>query len=391
MRIAIDGSCWSNRRGFGRFTRCLVSEMRRRDHRNDYVLVIDEQSVSRSRFPDGIEIATVRLGEPPSEAARADGHRTLRDMWRMSRGTRATRSDVVFFPASYSYFPVPGSPVVVTMHDATGELLPDLIVPDRLSRWRWKAKQFAATRQARRIITVSEASRRTVIEALGVPAERLQVIREAPDPAFRPVSPGEREPLLQRFGIGPRDRYLLYVGGISPHKNLETLVTAFGLLGPEFGDVRLLLVGELENDPFLSAVDSVRQAIAASPRSERIALTGYVSDAELAALYSGAVATALLSLGEGFGLTAAESAACGTPVVCTPDPALVELLGDAGRYVAADDPARIGRSFRQLLSDPASRDRAASRCLALARGWSWSAAADRTVEVLEEVGGPAGA
>jgi glycosyltransferase involved in cell wall biosynthesis len=386
MRITIDGSCWPNRRGFGRFTRSLVAEMRRRDDRNDYCLVIDEQSAKGSTFPEGIDIIPVRLGEPPARAAGADNRRTLRDMWRMSRRTRATRCDVVFFPASYTYFPVPGSPVVVTMHDATGERLPDLIVPDLRSRLRWKAKQFAATRQARALITVSEASRQAVIDALGVAPERLHVIREAPDPGFRPMPAEEQRPRLQRFGIGPGDRYLLYVGGISPHKNLEVLIAAFAMIPPEFDDLRLLLVGDLADDPFLSAVDAVRGAVAASPASERISFTGYVSDADLVALYSGAVATALPSLGEGFGLTAAESAACGTPVVCTPDPALVELLGDAGVYAPATDPAAFARCFEQLLADPAARDRAASRCLALAQGWSWEAAADLTVEVLERAG-----
>lgn len=386
MRIAIDGSCWSNRRGFGRFTRCLVAEMTRRDERNEQVLVIDAASAEDADFPEGLRIERVRLGAPPAEAAGAGSHRSVGDMWRMSRGVRATSPDVVFFPASYSYFPVIGSPIVVTMHDATGELLPELIVPDRASRLRWKAKQFAATRQAREIITVSKASRDAVMRTLGVPSERLHVIREAPDPGFQPVSADEREPQLRRLGLGRGQRYLLYVGGISPHKNLELLVDAFGMLAPAFADARLLLVGDLEDDPFLSAAESVRAAAKASPAAERISFTGFVSDADLVALYSGAVATALPSLGEGFGLTAAESAACGTPVVCTPDPALVELLGDAGLYADGHDARGFARAFEQLLADDAARERAASRCLELSRKWSWQAAAERTTAILERVG-----
>jgi glycosyltransferase involved in cell wall biosynthesis len=382
MRIAIDGSCWSNRRGFGRFTRNLVAEMRRRDARNEYLLVIDEPSIAGSTFPDGIEVVPVRVDHAPARAAGADGHRTIRDMWRMSRGMAATGCEVAFFPASYSYYPVFGRPVVVAVHDATGERLPHLIVPDLPSRLRWRAKSYLATRQAREIITVSQASRRAVIDALGVDEERLHVIREAPDAAFRPIPAGEREPLLRRFGLAAGDRYLLYVGGIAPHKNLETLIAAFGMLEPRHEDVRLLLVGDLD-DPFLSSVDAVRSAAAASPAAERIALTGFVTDDELAALYSGAVATSLPSLGEGFGLTAAESAACGTPVVCTPDPALVELLGDAGLYAPADDPGAFAGLFGELLTNPARHDEAAAGCLALARQWSWSGAAELTVEVLE--------
>lgn len=390
MRIAIDGSCWSNRRGFGRFTRNLVAEMRRRDARNEYLLVIDEPSIAGSRVPDGIEIVPVPVDEVPAQAAGANGHRSVRDMWRMARGMATTACDVAFFPASYSYYPVFRRPVVLTVHDATGERLPHLILPNLPARLRWRAKTFLATRQASEIITVSQASRQAVIDALGISGERLHVIREAPDAGFRRLEPGEREPLLRRFGISADDRYLLYVGGIAPHKNLEVLIEAFGMLGPGFEDVRLFLVGDLD-DPFLSSIDSVRAAAAASPASERIELTGFVADPELAALYSGAVATALPSLGEGFGLTAAESAACGTPVVCSPDPALVELLGDVGLYAPADEPAAFAALFRELLADPASRDRAAASCLALARDWSWARAADLTVAVLEGAAGRHGA
>jgi glycosyltransferase involved in cell wall biosynthesis len=385
MRIAIDGSCWSNRRGFGRFIRCLIAEMRRVDRRNDYILVVDEPTATDGALPDGIDVVAVRVDESPARAAGADGSRKLRDMWRMSRGIAATKCDVAFFPASYSYYPVLGSPVVLTVHDATAERLPEKIFPDRAARLRWKAKRFVATRQAREIITVSDASRRAVMEILRIPPERLHVIREAPDPSFRPLSAPEAEWRVRRFRLGAGDRYLLYVGGIAPHKNLETLIDAFGMLGPQFDDVRLLLVGELEDDPFLSAAESVRRAVGSSPASDRIDLTGYVSDPELVALYSNAVATALPSLGEGFGLTAAESAACATPVVCAPDPALVELLGDAGIYAEPNDPAAIAAALGELLADPSARAHAGSRCLALARQWSWAAAAERTIEVLERV------
>ena len=389
MRIGIDGSCWANRRGFGRFTRGLISEMVERDHRNAYVMLVD--SVSRAdpampSVPDGLPIEEVTLEAAPAAAAGATTSRSMRDLLRMSRGARRLRCDVFFFPASYSYFPVVSAPVVVTVHDAIAERLPELTVPTFADRLRWRLKQRAALMEARAVLTVSDASRSAITEALRVRPERLHVIREAPDPIFRHQPSEARAGLLRRFGLSGTDRYVLYVGGISPHKNLGVLVDAFELVAAEDPCVRLLLVGDADDDPFLSAATSIRAAIERSPARERIQLTGRVSDEELVALYSGAVATALPSLGEGFGLTAAESAACGTPVVASRDPALVELLGDAGLYADARRPPELAAHFAALLADPAARTAASIAVSRRASDWSWAAAADATIALLEGVG-----
>lgn len=385
MRVGIDGSCWANRRGFGRFTRCLVETMVRRTSGVDHVLLLDQASAddpSLPPLPADLDVAAVDVGAPPAQAAGAASSRTLRDIAKMTRAARRLGCDVFFFPATYSYFPVPGTPVVVTIHDAIAERLPELTLRSRGNRLRWWLKQHAAVREAKSIITVSEASRAAIIDHLGVRPERLHVIREAPEPSFRPLSAGERDPHLARWGLAACP-YLLYVGGISPHKNIGTLVEAFAPVAADRQDVRLVLVGDLEDDPFLSAVDSVRDAIERSPAHDRILLTGYVSDAELVALYAGAAASVLPSLGEGFGLTAAESAACGTPVVTSRDPALVELLGDDGIYADARSARAFEVAFRRLLSDPRYRAERSGAVAARAATWSWDAAAERAGAILE--------
>lgn len=388
MRIGIDGSCWGNRRGFGRFTRCLVPEMARRHPSHEYVLLTATTGDgTEDASVDGVETVPVALAAAPSTAAGAGSSRSIGDLLRCTSAATRLRCDVFFFPASYSYFPVLRSPVVVTVHDAIAEQLPHLTLATRGDRLRWRLKQAAALRQARVVITVSEASRRAITTELAVDPGRVRVIREAPASCFRSVGPERRADLLARFGLAPGDRYVVYVGGISPHKNLLVLLDAFCQVASDHADVRLLLVGDAEDDPFLSSASSVRRAAAASPVAERITLTGYVSDDELAALYSGALATCLPSLGEGYGLTAAESAACGTPVVASADPALVELLGDAGLYADAGTPSGFAEHLAALATDPSyrrARGRAASE---RATAWSWAAAADTTVAVLEEVAG----
>lgn len=387
MRIGIDGSCWVNQRGFGRFTRCLVNQMVARHPHHDYVLVMDEPSVADGGFPAGVAVRSVPVGSSPVRAAAADGSRRLFDMARMAYAARQVASEAYFFPASYSYYPVPGRVVVVTVHDAIAEALPDLVVPGRGDRLRWRLKQKTALRQARHVITVSQAARTEVEQRLGVNPERLSVVHEAPAPIFAPLGRRLVAERIARFGLSSEQKYLIYVGGISPHKNLVRLIQAFEQVRRDHPELMLILVGEADDDPFLSSTASVRQAIASTDAPQAVKFTGYVTDEELVALYSGAVASVLPSLGEGYGLTAAESVACGTPVVASDLPALRELLGAAGVFVDPLDPASIVDGLRSVVADEGRRATKASAGLERAKSWSWDSAADTVIDVLERAAG----
>ncbi|MGI8807267.1 MAG: glycosyltransferase family 4 protein [Acidimicrobiales bacterium] len=390
MRIGIDGSCWPNRRGFGRFTRSLVTEMARRRPEHRYMLLIDAPSAATvdAEAAPGLDVVPVAVSRPPAEAASSAGRRTVLDILRMTRAARHTSCDAFFFPSTYTYFPVPGTPTAVTIHDAIAETVPDLVFPDRAGRFLWDIKQRAALREAIAVFAVSEAARADILRRLPVTGE-VTVIHEAPDPKFRPLPAPARAPVLRRFGLGQDDRYLMYVGGISPHKNLVTLVAAFDRVARGDPGLRLLIVGDTSEDPFLSSTSSVRRAVQGSPTGQQVTLTGFVDDDSLVALYGGAVATVLPSLGEGFGLTAAESAACGTPVVASPLPALLELLGDAGVYADPTDADALAAALARPLQDAALRERLAQASLARAASWSWTAAAHSVVTTLEHIGSAA--
>lgn len=386
MRIGIDGSCWANRRGFGRFTRNLVTAMAKQST-DPLVLLIDQPSINDTTFPEGLSVLGVHVSQPPSRAASAAGSRRALDLARMSFAARKSRCDAFFFPASYTYYPVPWTPTVVTIHDAIAERMPGLVFPGRAARLRWAMKQRLAVRRAAAVVTVSAAAGEEVGRWLRVPSDRLHVVNEAPDPVFGPTSPAERTSVLARYGLGPADPYVLYVGGISPHKNLVVLVEAFERVVAQVPSARLLLVGDVDDDPFLSSTASVRSRLAVSPAGDRVRLTGFVPDHDLAALYGGAVASVLPSLGEGFGLTAAESAACGTPVVASDIPALRELLGDTAMFAPRSDAGAFANVMCQLLTDASLRERLSESTLRRAAGWSWDAAAATVLDLLASASG----
>lgn len=390
LRLGIDATCWPNRRGFGRFTRALVSEMVRLGEDHRWVLLIDEASRAACQLPTGVEVRTVEVDQPPAQAASAAGHRTLRDVARMSWAAWRSGCDAFFFPASYSYFPTPGRPTVVTVHDAIAEANNDLVLPSRQARLRWGLKQQVSVRWASAVVTVSQAAREEVVRALPVRPERLHVIHEAPDPIFRPMRPDRGVGALARVGLQPHQPFLLYVGGISPHKNLGVMVDAFGEVARGRPDLRLVIVGDLSDDPFLSSAESLRCQVESNRAGAQITFTGYLPDADVVALYGAAAATVLPSLGEGFGLTAAESAACGTPVVASDIPALRELLGDAALYASPHDAHAFAEACCLLLDEPDRRRSLADAGIARAARWSWRASAETVIDLLEQAAGQGG-
>src|SRR5215813_247283 len=106
MRIGIDGSCLSNRRGFGRFARRLVEELARQPSAHRFTVFIDRPSVGVVAVPDRFDRVVVEVKEAPSRAASAQGRRRWRDMIAMGQAVARSRIELMYFPATYSFFPV---------------------------------------------------------------------------------------------------------------------------------------------------------------------------------------------------------------------------------------------------------------------------------------------
>jgi glycosyltransferase involved in cell wall biosynthesis len=229
MRIGIDGSCLPNRRGFGRFSRRLIEALSRQPTHHRFTVFVDRPSEFVAEIPRDLDRVVVEVGEAPSKAASARGQRRWRDILAMGRAVARSRIDLMYYPATYSFFPVWNvARVVVTMHDTLPLAHPELVFPSLSGRLAWRLKEEAAARWADRIVTVSQASRRALQAFFGGPDQRFRVISEGADPIFQPrAGDPAAAVVLGRLGLAPETRYLLYVGGLSPHKNLTRLIEAF--------------------------------------------------------------------------------------------------------------------------------------------------------------------
>ena len=385
MRVGVDATSWVNRRGYGRFARNSVRTLVEQDRGSTYVMYIDSLTAEQADLPSRAETRRVKLRRAPSEAASASSRRSLGDLFRMMLAVRRDRPDVFLFPSIYTYFPIIGTPTVVGIHDAIPFEFPNLAVPGVRARVLSWAKERLALAQAARLFTVSEASRRAIATALRVSPERLTLVPEAPDPVFHPRSAEAVTAARTAVGLREAERYLLYAGGISPHKNLETLIAALARLpAPR---PRLVAVGDLEREVYVSAATAVRAQIATLGLESDVRLPGFVSDETLAALYTGACAVVIPSLAEGFGLPAVEAAACGAPLLLSDIAAHRETLGEAAVFFPPRSAERLVDELRRLLADEAARREVARRCREAVAGLSWNAAADALHNLLREAAG----
>lgn len=395
MRIGIDLACWTNHRGYGRYTRNLLAALLAEGDQHTYVGFADHATLAAGGFPPGLHLVPVRLSESPTVAASASGRRKVTDMLRLSRAVWREGVDLLFFPSSYSFFPVLGrTRCVVVVHDAIAERHPDLIFPTLAGRAAWTLKTRVACWQADRVVTVSRDAARAVRRHLRVPAQRLRVVAEAADPHFGPGDGASAAAHAARARAGlPERPFFMFVGGFAPHKNLGALLTAFAwLLAHRPADQprpHLALVGKTEGDAFHSCYAALRRQVVDLGLESDVTFPGYVPDADLVHLYRAATAVVLPSRDEGFGLPVAEAMACGTPVVTSRGGALPELVGDAGLLVDPDQAAAFAAALQRLLDQPDLAADLGARGLRRTQQLSWGRAAADLRRIFAELD-PAG-
>lgn len=391
MRIGVDATCFANPRGYGRFTKQVLTAMVDRSPDDTFVCFLDGRAADQfTLHRPNVRRVVVNLANSPTLAASANGRRSVPDMLRLTRAVRHENPHVFFSPSVYTFFPLPpGMRAVITIHDTIVERFPELTLPNRMSRLLWHAKVRAALWQATLVLTVSKSAAADISSVLNVPTSRIRVAVEAPAECFRPsTDTNELNDTALRFGIPAGRTWVIYVGGFNPHKNVSDVVRAHGRVANRLGDAAplLLLVGPVNEDVFHASVESIREAIASQGTGSLVRWTGYVPDADLRHLYAGARALVLPSAAEGFGLPAVEAARCGTPVVATTVSPLPELLSGGGFFVTPGDVDGLTTALGTLCDDPAIRSAMGARALERSRELTWDRTADDVISALHEAG-----
>jgi glycosyltransferase involved in cell wall biosynthesis len=336
--------------GLTRYTGQLVTALAQQFPEDEFILLSDQ----------AFELP---CAAPNLRAGRRPGNIWERRWWTFGLQRELKRQGAEVFHGVNFAVPFPATmPAVMTIHDLSpwmtsegaGEHWVDHAWRVRTTRVRKRVPLLIRTGAARHIITPSEAIRREVIHFFRVDPGRVTAIPLAAAPYFQPQPAVARRP------------YFLYAGMFEARKNVEAVIAAWSAIYPK-SQVELVLAGPHREEASLPQ------------RRPGLELHGVVAESELAALYSGAIALVYPSHYEGFGLPVLEAMQCGTPVIISEDPALIETAGDAG--MRADKAGGFAQAMQALLDSPELRAEMRSRSLARAAQFTWERTACATHEV----------
>jgi glycosyltransferase involved in cell wall biosynthesis len=275
----------------------------------------------------------------------------------------------------------PGTPFdrgqrrIVTCHD----LIPLVLAKDYLSplpgsRLLQRERDKARYKSAARVIAISHATRRDLIEQLGIVPERIDVVHHGVDhERFRPEgAPDELRQLRESLNIS--DPYLLYLGAGDKRKNLPLMVRAYARSGVA-KDVSLVLAGPLSK----RERERLKREASLGGVADRVQLLGYTDEKFVAPLYRHCLAHVFPSSYEGFGLTVLEGMACGAPTLTTAFSSLGEVAGDAALTLRELEEEPFALELTRLVSDAQLRADLRRRGLSHVQAFTWERCAAETL------------
>lgn len=359
MKVAIAAWHLKDRNvGLGRYCQGLIHALGEVDQANEYEVLAP---VAPSQLSVARNVRLRRVAFPLFK----------RRFWEQAVPFVAGPHDVLHFPydAAIAW---KRTPRIVTIHDVKPLIFEELRsrrnLSSRLSR------MLVCDKWARidHVITISDCSRRDLIERAGVPDHRITVVYPGIDTTvFRPPDPGGRA-----GAVSSRRPYVLCVSGGDPTKNLETLIDAFAALRPSIRDgYDLVLAGDLRRR------SDLRTRVAERGLAGQTRFPGLVSDEQLVELYQRAALFVFPSRYEGFGLPVLEAMACGCPVVSSNAASLPEVTGDAALLLDPLDTEGFTRAMVTMLSDPESAQKFRHLGLGRAARFSWRETARGTIQV----------
>jgi glycosyltransferase involved in cell wall biosynthesis len=358
--------------GIGTYIRNLIRGLSRLEDKNRYTLIFPSNNISE----------VLGLGANFSTAIYSHADTEVLHNIAFPNFLRTLQANLYHIPLNSVAWWMP-QPYVLTIHDMSTLLFPaHRSFRNRLHEQRYRRGALRAAR----VIAVSNSTRRDIETVLHVPAERIRTIYSAPDPAFTAETDGKAHDnlTLERYSI--HKPFILYAGTIRPQKNVPRLIEAFAVLRselenhPEFRELRLVIIGDE-----LSKYPGVRRAVVSSRVETFVRFLGFVPTDTLRVFYRAAAAFAFPSLYEGFGLAPLEAMACGTPVVASNLPSLVEAVGDAAELVSPDNVFDIARGIRDVLLDQDRRAALIAAGLAQSQRFHWDHTAQQVLSIYRDI------
>jgi glycosyltransferase involved in cell wall biosynthesis len=358
------------RAGLGRYAENLARALIAKDSERFALFFNHSRDANPLTGLDKIPMRTVRAGYKP---------------WRMAvwlgqlvgLGFDRLLPDADLYHATeHLLMPLRRVPTVLTVHDLIFRLFPQYHKP--LNYRYLNAAMPLYCRRASGSIAVSQGTKNDLVRLYNIDPSKISVVHEAAAPHFTPAASEHVAQVRTRYRLP--DHYLLHVGTIEPRKNLSLLLDALQRLQNAGENIHLVLVG---NKGWL--YQGFFERMEELGIEGAVQLLGYVPDADLPAIYSGARLVVVPSLYEGFGLPVLEAMACGVPVTCSQVSSLPEVGGDAVRYFDATDAAAMADTILTVWRDQDLRHEMSQQGLDHAGKYSWQQTANKTLSVYEKI------
>jgi len=366
VRVAIDTRKLHDH-GIGTYVSNLVRGLARLDRDDEYTLIC---------HPSDAEFVT-SLGANFTAVPDRAGNYSVREQFSIPMDVWRARPDVFHAP-HYVLPPLTPGTTVVTIHDCIHLRFPQYL-PNTAAHWYARVFMSGAARKAARVITVSEASKRDIIQFLHTPADKVEVVYNGFDERLTSPSAEDEARVRDRFQLDAP--FVLYVGTIKPHKNVDRLIEAFARLRQRGMDnVKLLIIGD-----DISKYSNLRRLVHRHQLHQHVRFLGFVSTDTLAALYQLARVFVFPSLYEGFGLPPLEAMANGTPVITSNVSSLPEVVADAALLIDPMDAGSIADAMHRVLTEPDLRADLVRRGRERVKAFSWQRSAARTHDIYSDV------
>lgn len=348
--------------GIGRYVLELTRNLFAIDQKNEYVLFFNNPEY-RYFKPPNQRVKKILVNAP---------HYSLAEQTTFLFSILKEKLDLMHF----THFNAPilyNKPFIVTIHDLTLTLFPGSKMTSPLHRIAYHLVLKHATKHARKIIAVSENTKKDITNHLKIPPQRIEVIYEGINKEFKPLKKYELKLIRQKYHISKP--FLLYTGVFRSHKNLTNLIKAFNILRENYNlDISLVITGREDK-----CYPEVRDTIETLRLTKDVILPGLVSEKDLISLYNAAAIYVFPSLYEGFGLPPLEAMKCGTPVACSSASCMPEICGKAALFFDPADINDMAARIHELYTDILFQKRLIRRGEKHVKKFSWEKMAKETL------------
>lgn len=372
MKIGIDARCLNTLqlRGIGKYLYNLIINFSDFDNSHEILLFIDARYEEFKDIPYSKNIRKIKF------AFKGDRF-NLWEQFGLPFQIMKTKTDIFHGPANTVPL-IQTCPTVITLHDTLllspyeGQSKMDLFYNQKIIP--------IAVKNAKKIITSSENSKKDIIRDFKVPEEKIKVIYLGINKKFRKIKDMTfLEKIINKYCIN--EKYLFALGASSPRKNISRLIDVFFMLKKEKNFSHKLLIAGIRPDCYDNYFNKVKELDLVSD----VILIKYITEEELIALYNKAEIFIYPSLYEGFGFPVVEAMACGCPVVASNRSSIPELVGDAGLLVEPTDNRDILNKIFIIINNNILRNELIEKGLKKADLFTWKKTMEETFKVYEEV------